>query len=137
MKKKKLFGKLGIETISFLILDGLLIGFLIFNLFGVFTFWQIGKEPQPGYVTIRGMYSDLQYHASFKQSVIEVFLSQGFLTYQIDCLVNWAVRPGVPTFSWMQVSILLLVFINLWMANKYLQLAKKLKQALKLNSIYK
>jgi len=136
-EKKKLFGKLNIETIFFLVLDVLLVGFLIFNLFGVFTFWQIGKEPQPGYVTMRGMYSDLQYHAGFKQSVSEVFLSQGFLTYQIDCLVNGAVRPGVPTLSWMQVSILLLVFLNLWMANKYLQFAKKLKQALKLNSIYK
>jgi signal peptidase len=136
-EKRKLFGKLNIETIFFLILDVLLVGFLIFNLFGVFTFWQIGKEPQPGYVTIRGMYSDLQYHASFKQSVSEVFLSQGFLAYQIDCLVNGAIRPGVPTLSWTQVSILLLVFLNLWMTSKYLQFAKKLKQALKLNSIYK
>jgi signal peptidase len=130
-EKRKLFGKLDIETFFFLILDVLLVGFLIFSLFGVFTFWNPGAETHSHEVTIRGMYSDLQYHASFKQSVSEVFLSQGFLTYQIDCLVNGAVRPGVPTISWMQVSILLLVFLNLWVANKYLQFAKKLGQALK------
>ncbi len=134
-EKRKLFGKLGIETIFFLILDVLLVGFLIFSLFGSFTFWQIGAEP-PQNVTIRGMYSDLQYQANYGY-VSEAFLSQGFLTYQIDCLVNGAVRLGVPTLSWIQVSILILVFLNLWMANKYLQLVKKLKQALKLNSIYK
>jgi len=134
-EKRKLFGKLDIDTIFFLILNVLLIGFTIFNLFGVFTFWQIGAEP-PQNVTIRGLYSDLQYQASFKY-VSEAFLSQGFLTYQIDCSVNGAIRPGVPTFSWMQVSILILVFLNLWMANKYLHLDKRLKQAFKLNSIYK
>ncbi len=118
-EKRKLFGKLDIGIVFFLILNVLLIGFMIFNLFGVFTFWQIGAEPRQN-VTIRGLYSDLQYQASFRY-VSEAFLSQGFLTYQIDCLVNGAIRPGVPTFSWMQVSILILVFLNLWMANKYLQ----------------
>jgi len=127
-EKRKLFGKLEIETIFFLILDVLLVGFLIFNLFGVFTFWNPGAETNRHEVTVRGLYSDLQYQASFKQSVSEVFLSQGFLTYQINCSVNGAIRPGVPTFSWMQVSILILVFLNLWMANKYLQFAKRLKQ---------
>jgi len=134
-EKRKLFGKLDIDTIFFLILNVLLIGFTIFNLFGVFTFWQIGAEP-PQNVTIRGLYSDLQYQASFKY-VSKAFLSQGFLTYQIDCSVNGAIRPGAPTFSWMQVSILILVFLNLWMANKYLHFAKRLRTRLKLNSIYK
>ena len=133
-EKRKLFGKLEIETIFFLIADVLLIGFLIFNLFGAFTFWQIGADP-PQPVTIRGMYSDLQYQATYR-SINEAFLSQGLFTYQIDCLVNGAVRPSVPTFSWMQFSILLLVILNLWMANKYLHFAKRLKQALKPNSIY-
>lgn len=134
-EKRKLFGKLDIDTIFFLILNVLLIGFTVFNLFGVFTFWQIGAEP-PQNVTIRGLYSDLQYQASYNH-VSNASLSQGFLTYQIDCSVNKAIRPGVPTFSWMQVSILILVFLNLWMANKYLHFAKRLKQAFKLNSIYK
>jgi signal peptidase I len=134
-EKRKLFGKLDIDTIFFLILNVLLIGFTIFNLFGVFTFWQIGAEP-PQNVTIRGLYSDLQYQASFKY-VSKAFLSQGFLTYQIDCSVNGAIRPGVPTFSWMQVSILIFVFLNLWMANKFLHMDKRLRTRLKLNSIYK
>jgi len=112
----------------------LIIGFMIFNLFGSFTFWQIGKEPSPGYVTIYGMFSDLHFHEIY---VSKAILSNGFLTYKIDSQVSGGIRPGVPTFSWMQVSILILVFLNLWMANKYLHFAKRLKQAFKLNSIYK
>jgi signal peptidase I len=134
-EKRKLFGKLQIETVIFLISEVLLVGFLIFNLFGIFTFWQIGADP-PQNVTIRGIYSDLQYQTGYRY-ISEASLSQGFLTYQIDCLVNGTVRPGVPTFSWVQVSILLLVFFNLWIANKHLQFVKRLKQTLKLNSIYK
>ena len=136
--KRKLFGKLEIETVFFLILDVLLVGLTVFSLFGFFSFWQIGAEP-PQNVAIRGMYSDLQYHASFKigyNNVSEVFLSQGLFSYKIDCLVNGTIRPSVPTFSWMQVSILALLVLNLWMANKYLHLARRLKQALKPNSIY-
>jgi signal peptidase I len=129
-EKRKLFGKLEIETIFFLILDVLLVGFLIFNLYGIFTFWQPGAEMADKHVTIRGMYSDLQYHASFKD-VSEVILSQGFFTYKIDCLVDGVVRPGAPTFSWVQASILILLVFNLWMANRYLHLAKRLKLALK------
>ena len=132
-KKRKLFGKLEIDTIFFLILDVLLVGFLIFNLFGSFTFWNPGAQTSSHEVTVRGMYSDLQYHASYNH-VSEASLSQGLFSYKIDCLVNGTVRPGPPTFSWMQASILLLVFLNLWMANKYLQFAKRLKQTLKLNS---
>jgi signal peptidase len=135
-EKRKLFGKLDIETIFFLLLDVLLVGFLIFNLFGVFTFWNPGAETSSHEVTVRGVYSDLQYQANYRY-VSEAFLSQGFFTYQIDCLVNGAVRPSVPTFSWVQFSILLLVFLNLWMANKYLQFVKRLKQALKPNFISK
>jgi signal peptidase I len=134
-EKRKLFGKLEIGTIFFLILNVLLIAFLIFNLFGNFTFWQIGADP-PQNVTIRGLYSDLQYQTSYNH-VSNAFLSQGFFLYKIDCLVNGAIRPGVWTFSWMQASLLALLILNLWMANKYLQFAKRLKQALKLNSIYK
>jgi signal peptidase len=129
-EKRKLFGVLDIETILFLILDVLLIVFLVFSLFGVFTFWQIGREPTPGYVTIRGMYSDLQYQATYSQ-VSEAYLSQGLFSYKIDCLVGEAVRPGVPTFSWMQATILVLLILNLWMANRHLHFVKKLRGALK------
>jgi signal peptidase I len=139
-EKKKLFWKIDTKMISLLILNVLLIGFLIFNLWGSFAFWQPGAETPSQIVTIHGMYSDLQYHMSFKTShnnVSEAILSQGFLTYQIDCRVNGLIRPGVPTFSWMQTSILLLLTLNLWMLSAPLQLGKRLKQALKLNSLYK
>jgi signal peptidase I len=133
-EKRKLFGKLDIELVFIAILNVLIIGFMIFNLFGSFTFWQIGKEPSPGYVTIYGMFSDLHFHEIY---VSKAILSNGFLTYKIDSQVSGGIRPGVPTFSWMQVSILILVFLNLWMANKYLHLDKRLRTRLKLNSIYK
>jgi signal peptidase len=134
-EKRKLFGKLEIDTVLLVIVDVLLVGFLVFSLFGLFTFWQIGAEP-PQYVAIRGMYSDLQYHASYN-NVSEAFLFQGFFSYKIDCLVNGAIRPGAPTFSWTQASILILLILNLWMANKHFHFVGRLKQALKLSSIYK
>lgn len=105
---KKLFGKVDIDIIYFLVLNFLIIGFLVFSLWGAFTFWQTGADP-PQYVTIRGMYADLQYHESFNAA----FLSQGFITYRIDCMVNYAIRPGVPTFSWMQASVLALIILNI------------------------
>jgi len=107
-EKRKLFGKLDIETVYLLILNSLIICFMVFSLWGAFTFWQLGADP-PQHVTIRGMYRDLQYHESFEKSV---FLSQGLFTYKIDCLVDGAIRPGVPTFSWMQASILILFLLN-------------------------
>jgi signal peptidase len=133
-KKRKLFGKLDTDIVFFLILNVLLISFIIFNLFGTFTFWQPGAEMVDKHVTIRGMYSDLQFHTSFKtpyNNVSEAFLSQGFFSYKIDCLVNGTLRPGAPTFSWLQASILILLIFNLWVANKYLHFTKRLKQALK------
>jgi signal peptidase len=123
-----------IKIVLFIIANGLLIAFLLFSLFGSYTFWQPGAEMSDKHVTIRGMYSDLQFHASFKtpyNNVSEAFLSQGFFSYKIDCLVNGTIRPGAPTFSWMQASILILLIFNLWIANKYLHLTKRLKQALK------
>lgn len=113
-EKWKLFGKLDIEMVYLLILNSLIIGFLVFSLWGAFTFWQLGADP-PQHVTIRGMYSDVQYHESFEKiynNISEAFLSQGFLTYNIDSLVDGVVRPGVPTFSWMQASILILFLLN-------------------------
>lgn len=138
-EKKRLFEKLTLKTLFLIILNALLIGFLVFNLFGSFTFWQIGANPAQ-YVTIRGMYSDLQYQANFgaqgnsHNNVTAAFLSQGFMTYQIDCLVNGSVRTGIPTFSWVQATILVLLLLDFWAVAKFLHLAKKIKQALKRNS---
>jgi signal peptidase I len=138
-EKRKLFGRLSMEMLYAIILNALLIGFLVFNLYGNFTFWQIGAEP-PQDVTIRGMYSDLQYQANYEipshsyNNVTDAFLSQGFMAYQIDCLVNGNVRSGVPTFSWIQFSILVLFLFDFWMVTKSVNLDKRIKRALKRNS---
>lgn len=129
--------KINIGTIFFIIFNVLLIGFALFSVIGSFTFWQIGAEP-PQYVTIRGMYTDLQYQATYKppQSNINgAFLYPSIFTYQIDCLVNGNIRTGVPTFSWLQASILVLVVYDLWELNKKWHLGEKLKQ--RLSSLYK
>jgi len=111
-ERKKLFGKIDIGILYVLILNFLILCFLVFNFLGAFAFWQPGADP-PQYVAVRGMYADLEYHESFSD-VEQVYLSQGVMTYSIDCLVNGTIRPGVPTFSWVQASILILIAINLW-----------------------
>jgi len=139
-EEKKLFGKLNIRTVfkvlkivSFIILNVLLVGFIIFSLFGSFTFYQIGAEPQPEYVTIKGIYPDLQYYTSYKVSynhILSASFSQGFLTYTINCFANdtlhEGMRPGVPAFSWTQALLLILLLFDLWKAITFLQLDKKL-----------
>jgi len=115
-KGRKLFGKLSYEVIHFAVVNVLLLCFIVFNLWGAFTFWQPGASP-PQYVTIKGMYMDLQYHTSFKgnfNNISEVTLLQGFFTYKIDSLANGVPRSGVLTFSWFQFSIFLLIVFDVW-----------------------
>jgi signal peptidase I len=138
-EKRKLFGKLSLGLLFLIILNVLLISFIVFNLFGSFTFWQIGAEP-PQYVTVRGMYSDLQYQSRYGEvtgqvhnNVTDAFLSEGFMTYQIDCLLNGNVRIGVPTFSWMQASIAVLLILDFWAVAKFMHLDKRIWQVLKRN----
>jgi signal peptidase I len=129
-KKAKLFGIIDIKMIYLLVLNLLIICFIVLSLWGALTVWQPGSNP-PQDVTIRGMYPDVQFHESFKRAnnnVLEVFLSQGFLTYTINCLasdgVNNGVRTGVPTFSWAQGAIILLVLIDVWELVKFLRSRK-------------
>jgi len=111
---------LNFNFIVFLVINLLIIGFLIFSLWGSFSFWQPGAEHGFQYVTIRGIYRDLQYHSSFPR-VKEAFLSHGLFMYKIDCeMVDGAIRTGVLTFSWAQFSILILVLVNVWMITKFL-----------------
>lgn len=128
--KRKLFG-LKIEAIYILVVNVLLIGFIAFNIWGSFTFWQPGAEMNPKWVTIQGMYPDIQFHQSFKSSynnVAEVFLSHGFLTYTINCLVNDGIhagmRPGVPTFSMAQLAVIILILFDFWKLMKFKRLGK-------------
>jgi signal peptidase I len=126
--KWKLFGKLTVDSIFLMVINALLIAFMIFNLYGSLAFWQIGREPQPGYVTIHGMFPDLQFHESY---VNQAFLSNGFLTYKIDSLVSSGIRTGVATFSWAQASFLLLLLFDVWELNKRFHLGNRFKAILK------
>ena len=131
-EKKKLFGKIDVGIIFFVVLNAILIGLIIFNLYGRFTFYQIGADPAQD-VSIRGIYPDLQYYTSFKVSynhILNASFTQGFLTYTINCFANDTVhdgvRPGVPAFSWMQALLLILLLYDLWKMIKLLELDKKL-----------
>jgi signal peptidase len=140
-EEKKLFGNLDMRTVvkalkivSFIILNVILVGLIIFSLFGSFTFYQIGADPQPEYVTIRGIYPNLQYYTthfiSSNEHIINASFSLGFLTYAINCFViegtYEGIRPGVPAFSWTQALLLILVLYDLWKAITFLHLNKKL-----------
>ena len=111
---------LNFNFIVFLVLNILILGFLIFSLWGTFSFWQPGAEEGFQYVKIRGMYADLQYHKN-SVNVKNASLYQGLFTYKINCvMVDGSIRTGVPTFSWAQFSILILVLVNVWMITKFL-----------------
>ena len=112
-QERKLFGKVTLRMIYVLVLNGLLISIAVFGLAGALTFRQEGAQPAQD-VTIRGMYPDIQFHESFN-NIHEVFLSQGLLTYTINCNASdgghEGIRLGVATFSWAQAPIVaLLVF---------------------------
>jgi len=125
-EEKGILGKvLNFNFIVFLVLNVLILGFLIFSLWGTFSFWQPGADSSNKWVTIRGMYPDLEFHKDFTKpgllKVEETILQQGFFTYKIDCRMdNGEIRTGVPTFSWAQFSILILVLVNVWVLIKYL-----------------
>jgi hypothetical protein len=132
-EKKKLFGKIDISMIFFIALNAILIGLIIFSLYGCLTFYQIGADPAQD-VTIRGIYPDMQYYSSFTVSYNHISnssLSQGFLTYAINFHVAEdsayaGFRSGVPVFSWMQALLLILVLYDLWKMITLFELDKKL-----------
>jgi len=116
---------LNFNFIVFLMVNLLITGFLVFSLWGSFSFWQPGAERGFQWVTIRGMYPDTEFHKNFIKlylpKVEETILQHGFFTYKIDCRMdNGEIRTGVPTFSWAQFSILILILVNLWMLTMFL-----------------
>ena len=122
---------LNFNFIILLVINLLIIGFLVFSLWGTFSFWQPGAERGFQWVTIRGMYPDLEFHKNFTKSYLpkveEAILQMGFFTYKIDCRMdNGEIRTGAPTFSWAQFSILILVLVNVWILIKYLTSKKAL-----------
>lgn len=108
--------KIDLNHIFYILINAIIVGFMIFSLWGSFTFPQPGASPPQA--TIRGLFSDLQFHEKFSSNVS---LSQGFLTYKIDWKVNSGIRSGVPTFSWFQFSIIVLAILNAWKLFNYVK----------------
>jgi signal peptidase I len=133
-EERKLFGKITLRMIYVLVLNGLLISIAVFSLIGALTFWQVGAQP-PENVTIRGMYADIQFHESFKQShnnITGILLSQGFLTYTINTIncvasdgIHEATRLGVTTFSWAQAAIVVLLVFDIWELSRFIRKRKR------------
>jgi len=109
--------KFSVHTIYVIAINILIIAFMIFSLWGSLTFWQPGAI-EPKNVMILGMYRDLEFHKIKYREIygreVKVFLSQSFMTYRIDCQLDGGVRLGVPTFSWFQFSLLLLILFDGW-----------------------
>ncbi len=125
-REKLVLGKMSLKTVYLIILNILLLGFIIFSLWGTFTFWNpgAGSNSQGMTVTIYGMFSDVNFHEAHSNNV-EAALSQGFLTYTINCRLNGELRTGVPTFSWAQAAIIVLVAVDVWELTKILREKKK------------
>ena len=121
-KKKKLFSKISLNLLFYIIINILLLGLIFFSLWGSLLIWQPGATPQQA--TIRGMLSDIQFHERFAS---EVYLSQGFLTYQINYRIDDGIRQGVPTFSWFQLFLIILVAFNAWKLYGVLKAYRKKK----------
>jgi len=135
-REKMMLGKIPIKVIYVLILNLLLIGFILFSLWGAFTFWNpgAGTSSQGMHVTIYGMFSDVGFHENFQQShnnISMVTLDQGFLTYVVNCFVSDGTHEGwrrvVPTFSWAQAAIIILVALDVWEFMKILRSKKKVE----------
>jgi hypothetical protein len=122
-EEKKLFWKIDLQLVYFFIINLLIVGFLIFSLWGAFTFWQPGASPPQA--TIFGMFKDLEFHENFSS---EAYLSQGFMTYRIDCQVSDGTRVGVPTFSWFQFSLLVFLVYSSWKIFSFVKAWKLGKQ---------
>lgn len=123
-EEKKLFPKISRSLLFYIIINIILVVLIIFSLWGFITIWQPGADPRQA--TIMGMLSDLQFHESFP-SIGEIHLSQGFLTYQINYKVSGGIRQGVPTFSWFQFFLIVLIIYNTWKLYIFLKAWKEKK----------
>ena len=115
--EKKKTQKSKLYIIYVITINVLIITFMIFSLWGSLAFWQPGASSS-NKVMILGMYCDLQFHKMSYERMygkeVKAYLSLGFMTYRIDCQLDEGVRPGVPTFSWFQFSLLLLILFDGW-----------------------
>ncbi len=132
--KRKMFGRIDPDFLYSAVLNLLLIGFILFNIWGAYTFWQQGAKSAQ-YVTARGIYADLAYYQSYGNAnskpynhVFEALLSHGIMTYSVDCNVtdgtHSGIRPGVLTLSIAQVGAVALIVFDAWTAVKFLRARK-------------
>ena len=128
--EKLVLGKMSLKMVYLIILNIILIGFIVFSLWGTFTFWNpgAGSNSQGMTVTIYGMFSDVNFHEAHPNNVLEALLSQGFLTYTINCRLSEGLRTGVPTFSWAQAAIIVLLVYDVWELTKFLRKRKKTEE---------
>jgi signal peptidase len=126
-EEKKLFSKISLSLIFYIIINIVLLGLMVFSLWGSLTFWQPGAGTIGDWVTIYGMFSDTRFHEEFSN---KVDLHQGFLTYQINYEVGNGIRRGVPTFSWFQLFLIILVAYNAWKLYNILKAYKTRKPAI-------
>ena len=129
--EKLVLGKMSLKMVYLIILNIILIGFIVFSLWGTFTFWNpgAGSNSRGMTVTIYGMFSDVNFHEAHPNNVLEALLSQGFLTYTINCRLSEGLRTGVPTFSWAQAAIIVLLVYDVWELTKFLRKRKKMVEA--------
>ncbi|MEM0007570.1 MAG: signal peptidase I [Candidatus Bathyarchaeia archaeon] len=129
VEEKKLFSKISLNTIFYIIINAILVGLVIFNLWGSLTFWQpgAGTHGEGRMVTIHGMLSDFEFHKEELNSNVYP-PCQGFLTYQINYEVDGGLRLGVPTFSWFQFFLIILAAYNLWKLYNFLKAWKGKRQ---------
>ena len=127
-EEKLVLGKMSLKMVYLIILNIILIGFIVFSLWGTFTFWNpgAGSNSRGMTVTIYGMFSDIDFHGTRS---VEALLSQGFLTYTINCRLSEGLRTGVPTFSWAQAAIIVLLVYDVWELTKFLRKRKKMVEA--------
>jgi len=111
VKESKFALKIDLNMVFYIVLNVILVGLIVFSLWGSFTFWQPGATPPQA--TIHGMYADLQFHEKYVGKG-KAYLYQGLLTYTIDCEVSGGTRLGVPAFSWYQFFLLVIVVFNAW-----------------------
>jgi len=125
-EEKKLFSKINRSLFLYIIINIILLWLIIFSLWGFITIWQPGANP-PHDVPIMGMFSDIKFHENF-HNVGEVYLFQGFLSYQINYEVSGGIRQGVPTFSWFQFFLIILIVYNVWKLYNFFKAWKERRQ---------
>jgi len=110
------------KMIVFAILNGLLLFFAAYGVWGAFWVWQPGAEP-PQWAPLFGSQSYLQ---SVKDRGYNATLVYGFLTYRVDIWINGA-QLGVTRFDWTQLSLILLAFFDSWTLIDFLRSRKTVK----------